>query len=162
MKTGSLNAVLSNLWNLLSICRYHEKIQENGDCVQIGIFLIIWYISVKKIKIISLGMWTEHNTPCPLVILLNGIYYIYIYLYTHTYTGVHMYICTKVLSSVFSYRMWLPNSIVPIGWQDWSEINTIGLKVCTYLYNGFPFVSSKYLPCQPCSLLSYEVSKTEC
>lgn len=78
-------------------------------------------------------MWTEHNTPCSLVILLIGIYYIYIYIYIYTYTlmGVHMYIYTKVLSSVFSYRMWLPNSVVPVSWQDWSEINTFGLKVCT-------------------------------
>lgn len=29
-----------------------------------------------------------------------------------------MYICTKVLSSVFNYRTWLPNSVVPVSWQE--------------------------------------------
>lgn len=49
MKVESSNTVLSNLWNLLSICRYHEKFRENSDHVQIwDFFLIIWYISVQK------------------------------------------------------------------------------------------------------------------
>lgn len=83
-------------------------------------------------------------------------------IHTLIYGCAYVYIYTKVLSSVFSCRMWVPNSVVPVGWQDRSEINTFGLKICTCLYNGFPFVNSKYLPCQPRSLLSYKVSKTEC
>lgn len=39
-----------------------------------------------------------------------------------------MYICIEVLSSVFKYRMWLPNSVVPVCWQESSEINTFCLK----------------------------------
>lgn len=38
---------------------------------------------------------------------------------------VHMYICIEVLPSVFNYRMWLHNSVVPVGWQESSEMNTL-------------------------------------
>lgn len=99
MKMGSLNAVFVRSVEPLVYLQVPWKIQENGDCVQIGIFLILWYISVKNKIIISLGMWTEHNTTCLLVILLNEIYYIYIYTYTHTYMQVCIYI--YVLSFVF-------------------------------------------------------------
>lgn len=44
----------------------------------------------------------------------------------HTFIRVcvHAYICIEVLSSVFDYRMWLPNSVVPVDWQELSEMDT--------------------------------------
>lgn len=56
MKMGSLNTVLSNLWSLFSICRYHEKNEENSDRVQIQDFLNCLVHFCTKNKIISLGM----------------------------------------------------------------------------------------------------------
>lgn len=52
-----------------------------------------------KNKIISLGMWTEHNTPCLLVLLNEFI--TYIYLYTHLYT--YVCICIYVLKFCLLY-----------------------------------------------------------
>lgn len=49
---------------------------------------------------------------------------LHIPIHTFIYACVHMYICIEVLSSVFNYRMWLPNSVVPVGWQDPSEMST--------------------------------------
>lgn len=75
---------------------------------------------------------------------------LHVYTYTHIYTCVHMYICIEVLSSVFNYRMWLPNSVVPGGWHESSEMNIFFLKrVCMYLYwNGFPALST-HAACYP-------------
>lgn len=52
-----------------------------------------------KHKIISLGMWSEHNTPCLLVLLNEFI--TYIYLYTHLYT--YVCICIYVLKFCLLY-----------------------------------------------------------
>lgn len=73
-----------------------------SDRVQIWDFLncLVHFCTKKKNKIISLGMWTEHNTMCLLVILLNE-FITYIYLYTHLYTCVC--ICIYVLKFCLLY-----------------------------------------------------------
>lgn len=95
MKVGSSNTVLSNLWNLLSICRYHEKFQQDSDNIQIWLFFFLLFSYLVHFcakKIISLGMWTKHNTPYLLVILLNEfIAYTYTHIYIHMCAYVYMY-----------------------------------------------------------------------
>lgn len=43
MKVGSSNTVLSNLWNLLTICRYHEKFQEDSDNIIYKFGLVFFF-----------------------------------------------------------------------------------------------------------------------
>lgn len=148
---GSLNTVLSDLWSLFSICRYHEK-KIKSDRVQIWDFLncLVHFCTKKKNKIISLGMWTEHNTMCLLVILLNE-FITYIYLYTHLYTCVC--ICIYVLKFCLLYLITELGFLIQwclLAGKNWSEMNIFCLKVCMYLYlSGFPVDDLKYLPCQP-------------
>lgn len=73
----------------------------------------------------------------------------YIYTYAHIYIRVCAYVYMYwTLSSVFDYRMWLPNSVVPVGWQQLSQMNTFFLLNRVLSLNGFPVDDLKYLPCQ--------------
>lgn len=93
MKAGISNTVLSNLWNFLCICRYHEKIQENSGNVQIWDFFFFYdYLVHFYTKIISLGMWSEHNAPCLLVLLNEFITYIYLYTHLYAYVCIGIYV----------------------------------------------------------------------
>lgn len=57
-----------------------------------GIFFFYDYLVHFYTKIISLGMWSEHNAPCLLVLLNEFITYIYLYTHLYAYVCIGIYV----------------------------------------------------------------------